>query len=146
MSFQGISEKELSLWSKIDLFISCLYSLTGHSKDVVDYYSFCGNSTTQPNPNFTKDIKQVIDDFHTYFYKNGNISHMNTGNFEGMGDEYGSGVHLIQMRDVLKQVSSTDTIRTITLFVFNSYQRDKKELGLFEYENDFNLVTFYQPV
>jgi hypothetical protein len=113
---------------------------------VVDYFTFCGNSNTLSNPNSTEDIKQVIEDFHTYFYKNGNISHMNTGNFEGMGDEYGSGVHRIQMRDVLKQVSSTDTIRTITLFVFNSYQRDKKELGLFEYENDFNLVTFYQPV
>ena len=69
---------------------------------------------------------------------------MNTVNFEGTSNEYGSGAHHIPIKDVLKQGSSKDTIRTIALFVFNSYQIDKKELGLFEYENDSNLVTFYK--
>ena len=146
MSFQGISAKQHQLFRKIDLFISCLFSLTNHSKDVSDYSSFCGNANTVANPNYTADIKQVIEDFHTYFYTIGYISAMNTGNFEGMSNEYGLGVHRIQMGDVLKQVVSKVTIRKLALFVFDSYQTDKKELGLFEYENDYNLVTFYDPI
>ena len=144
MSFQGISTKHHELFQKIDLFMHCLYDLTGYSKKVGDYSSFCANAVTKTNPNFAQDIKQVIEDFHTYFYTAGHITHMNTGNFEGMSNEYGTGINRIPMGDVMKLVCPIGVIRTLGVYVFGSYQTYKKELGLFEYDNDHDLVTFFE--
>ena len=119
------------------MFIGCLYSLSNHSKNVADYYSFIGNANTMTNPNFSSAIKRVINDFHAYFYNGKHIGNMNTGDFQEMSNKYGTEEHCIPMEDVLNALSNTekDTIRTISLFVFNSYQSDKKEFDLFTYDN-----------
>ena len=131
MSYRGLSAEELQLFSKIDLFISCLYSLSNYSKGVSDYFSFSGNANTISNPNLTQDMRKVIADFHTYFYTSGFISNMISGDFEGISNHYGTGDHVIPMNDVLCSnvfaAGNKHTIRTICQFVFDSYQNDMKE-------------------
>ena len=135
-----ITQDQLTLFNSIDMFISCLYSF---SHAVAPYYVFCGNANTFNNPTLSRDIKKVIEDFHSYFYKDNNIKHMNTGNFEGMSNNYGDGQ--LPLGDIMRELKHSACIRTIVLYVFNSYMHKKEALGLFTYEpcKNKNLEMYY---
>lgn len=135
-----ITQDQITLFNAIDMFISCLYTL---SRGVGPYYNFCGVANTLSNPNLSRDINKVIEDFHSYFYKDNNIKHMSTGDFEGMSNQYGDGQ--LPLGDIMREINNSGCIRKIVLYVFNSYMHKKEALGLFTYEpsKNKNLEMYY---
>ena len=144
-----LSEKQFELFGAIQLFIDCLYSLSEFSPLLVPYRIFCSNANAVSNPNLTADVKQVIEDFHRYFYAEKNIKYMNIGIFDDQpGLTYGNENVSFCMRDVLKSIpdgSRNACIKHVALYVFRSYQGSKDSLGLLKHDADTDrkLILYY---
>lgn len=144
----GLTCKQYELFGAIQLFLDSLYSLSNFSPSINRYRTFCANANAVSNPNMKDHVKQVIEDFHVYFYKEQNVKYMNSGSFEEIGPSYGNEDYYFPIRDVLKLLTDTGKhtcIRHIALYVFSSYQGSKDALGLFTYfkDTDENLTRYY---
>lgn len=119
----GLSQEQFEPLEAIKLFIQCLYVLSDFSPLIVPYFSFCSNANSPSNPRLTEDVKQIIEDFHKYFYMERNIKYMNSGIFDDLpGLIYGNETVSFPIRDVLNlitSVSGKSCIKNLTQYVFN---------------------------
>ena len=139
-----ISQDQILLFNGIDMFISCLYTLS--DVEMTSYYTFCVYANNISNPNRVRDVKRVIENFHSYFYINNNIKHMSTINFDGMSNQYGdSNLPIRKITESLNYWHEVDCMRKIAIYVFDSYMHKKEALGLFTYEasKNKNLEMYY---